>query len=166
MDTQVINELVNVLNSEAKIYDDILKISKNKTNIIVEGKVSELENIVKLEQSLVLQMSKLENERENLINKISRDIGIKPEDLTITDLVKYTGESQRNILKSQQENMLKVIKDLSDTNNLNSKLIKNSLEYINFSLNLYANTGNADNNYNVSGSTSDKSVKNFFDIKI
>ena len=51
----LINELISVLDQEARVYENILRMSKSKTNIIVEGKVAELDNMVKLEQSLILQ---------------------------------------------------------------------------------------------------------------
>lgn len=163
---EVVKELMDVLDQEAKLYDDILKISKNKTSIIVEGKVTELEKIVKLEQSLVLQMAKLENQRENLIDKISKHIGIKPEDITISSLIKFLGKDQSEKMKTLQNNIVKTVKDLSDTNGLNSKLIKNSLDFISFSLNMYANAGNEDNNYGLGGRKIDGKERNFFDLKI
>lgn len=166
MDTQLVNDLIDVLDQEAKTYDDILKISKNKTNIIVEGKVNELEKIVKLEQSLVLQMSKMEDQRERLISKISGIIGIEPEKITIKSLITHVDKKQGEILKKQQEGIAETLKELGGSNDLNSKLIKNSLDYIRFSLNLFASAGNIDNNYNLSGQKQNGKERTFFDFKV
>jgi hypothetical protein len=38
MNSQKINDLMDVLEREAGIYDDLLKISQNKTDIIVKGR--------------------------------------------------------------------------------------------------------------------------------
>jgi hypothetical protein len=166
LDNRLIADLIDVLLQESKIYDEILKISKNKTNIIVEGKVIELEKIVKLEQSLVLQMAKMEDQRENLVGKISAIIGMKPEEITIKSLVNYVDKEQGVILKEQQEKIVETVTLLSGSNDLNSKLIKSSLDYISFSLNLFANAGNADNNYSGTGEKRTGKERNFFDFKI
>lgn len=166
MDNQLINELIEVLEQESKIYDEILKISKNKTNIIVEGKVIELEKIVKLEQSLVLQMAKMEDQRELIVGKISKIIGMEPEKITLKNLVASMEKENGKILEQQQEKIGQTLKELTNANELNSKLIKSSLDYISFSLNLFASAGNVDNNYNVTGEKRAGKERNFFDFKV
>lgn len=42
MNNQLVKGLIDVIEKESKIYEDILEISKNKTDIIVKGKVKEL----------------------------------------------------------------------------------------------------------------------------
>jgi len=63
MNDRLINDLMDVLLQESKIYEDILEISKKKTDVIVKGKVSELESITNLEQSLIVKIGKLEETR-------------------------------------------------------------------------------------------------------
>jgi flagellar biosynthesis/type III secretory pathway chaperone len=166
LDTQIVNELFSVLDQESKIYGDILKIAKNKTSIVVEGRVAELENIVKLEQSLVLQLAKFESQRELLIDKLSRASGLKPDAVTISEIISRIGSAQGEKLKSLQQAMSLTIQDLKSTNELNSRLIKNSLDFINFSLGLFVNADSTDNNYGVSGEKPSGKTKNFFDAKI
>ena len=71
LNVQVIERLFDILGKEFQIYSDLLKMSADKTSIIVEGKVTELEEMVKSEQSLVLQIEKLEDEREELIDELA-----------------------------------------------------------------------------------------------
>lgn len=166
MENKLINELINVLEQENSIYEDILKISKNKTNIIVEGKVKELENIVKLEQTLVLQMAKLENIRESLVEKLSGEMKLKPEEITITGLVKYLQDGEAGKLKAVQSKIGSTLSELKESNELNSKLIKNSLDYINFSVNILSDASSGSNNYGNNGQVGDSKKKTFFDVKL
>jgi hypothetical protein len=166
LDTQMIHELIKVLDQEAKVYDDILKISKNKTNIIVEGKVAELENLVKIEQSLVFQMSRIETMRENLVDKISAQLNLKSGEVTISELLKHIKGSEADKLKECQTNMTKALNDLKQTNDVNSKLIKNSLDFINFSINLISSIDLGTNNYGTGGQTNDTKKRTFFDMKL
>lgn len=162
----MINELANILEQEARVYDSILNISKNKTKIIVEGKVTELENIVKLEQSLVLQIGRLENLREEIVEKCAEQLGVNPSDITVSELVKHLKGGNAQKLKASQQKMASTLSDLKNTNDLNSKLIKNSLDFINFSINLFVDAGAGSNNYGSTGQAADTSKRSFFDVKL
>ncbi|MCX7841763.1 MAG: flagellar protein FlgN [Clostridia bacterium] len=166
LENQMIAELINVLDQENKVYDDILKISKNKTGIIVEGKVAELENIVKLEQALVLQMAKLEGRRESLVDKLSKELKLEPSALSLSELQKHIDSDQAKKLKAVQETMSKTINELKSSNDLNSRLIKNSLDYINFSINILSDAGAGCNNYGNNGQVGDGKKRSFFDVKL
>lgn len=166
MDTVLINELIDILNKEAAIYEGVLKLSKNKTDTIVAGKVAELEGITRLEQSMILQMGKLEDEREKLIDRLSVQMKVAAEDITISSLEKLLQKEQAGRLRACHKSLDRSLKELSDTNELNSKLIKSSLDYIDFSINLLTNTSSAGNLYGNAGQTSNSKKRNFFDVKL
>lgn len=166
MDAVLIDELIDILNKEAAIYEGVLKLSKNKTDTIVAGKVAELEGITRLEQSMILQMGKLESEREKLIEKLASQLKIPVEEITISSLEKLLHKEQAGRLRACHRSLDKVLKELSDTNGLNSRLIKNSLDYIDFSINLLANSSSAGNLYGNAGQASDSKKRNFFDVKL
>ncbi|MFZ5986024.1 MAG: flagellar protein FlgN [Bacillota bacterium] len=166
MNSQKISDLINVLDQEARIYEDILKISKNKTDIIIKGKVSELENITKLEQSLILKMGKLENIRESLVGEISALLNINPSEITVSELLKYLDNDQAKRLQAYRDSMADMLKELKNTNELNSKLIKNSIDYIDFSINILSNTQTDGNNYSKSGQVREAKKKTYFDVKL
>ena len=166
LEIQLIHDLISVLDQEAKAYEDILKISKNKTGIIVEGKVAELESLVKIEQSLVLKMSRIETMRENLVDKIAFGLNIKAAEMTISEILKHIENKEANQLKESQVYMNKVLNELKSTNDVNSKLIKNSLDFINFSINLISSVDIGTNNYGTSGMTNDTKKRTFFDMKL
>ncbi|MGI6776724.1 MAG: flagellar protein FlgN [Acetivibrionales bacterium] len=166
MDTTIVDRLLEVLENEEELYRHLKDISDKKTKVIVEGKVSELESIIKLEQSLVVKIGKLENKREELVNLLSEELDIKPGNLTISELVKRLGQKQASKLKSCQDIMINTLNDLKNTNGLNSRLIKNSLEYIDFSINLIAAAGSLDNNYENSGNVSNSKKRNIIDARL
>jgi|LSQX01.3.fsa_nt_gb flagellar biosynthesis/type III secretory pathway chaperone len=166
MESQKVNELINVLDEEARAYEDILMISKNKTDIIIEGKVSELESVTRLEQSLVLKMGKLETLRETLVSEISKELNINKENMSISEIMKHFDGEQALKLQAHKNSLTDTLKELKNTNELNSKLIKNSLEYINFSVNLLSSASTGENNYQSTGEVSDGKKKTFFDVKL
>ena len=166
METTLINELINILNDESRTYNDILKISKDKTNIIVAGKVAELESIVKSEQSLVFKVGNLEDKREQVVEKISKHMNIKITDLTISELIKHVKDDKADYLKKYQEDISVTVKELKSINVLNSKLIKNSLDFINFSINLMTSVGSMNNSYGNLGQESGNKKRSLFDRKL
>jgi len=166
MEAGLVRELIEVLNQENEVYDTLSKISNNKTNLIVGGKVIELESIVKLEQSLVIKLSKLEDEREKIVEALCRLLGKKPEEVTISGLAAQLGQNEATNLMACQEKIVKNIKNLKNTNDLNAKLIKNSLEYIDFSINMMTSIGTVTNSYGSSGHVGDNKKRNLFDMKL
>lgn len=164
MDTVMIDKLIEILNKEVAVYEGVLKLAKNKTDVIIAGKVSELEGITKLEQSSIITLSKLEEEREVLVGQLATELDIEPSELTLKILIKQLAKEQSKKLKSSIDVLPKIFNDLRNVNDLNSKLIRSSLDYIDFSMNVLTSTGST-GNYGVSGQSED-SKKNFFDLKL
>jgi flagellar biosynthesis/type III secretory pathway chaperone len=159
-------ELAGVLDQEAVLYNEIYNISQNKTSIIMEGKVVELDKIVKLEQSMVMKLGKLEDIRENLVRQIAQLLGLELEELNLSTLTEKLKGEEVNPLKKSQQSLTETITRLKQANDLNAKLIKNSLEYIEFSLNLMTNTNVSTNSYGNTGQVGNAKKRNLFDIKL
>ncbi|HHV29563.1 flagellar protein FlgN [Acetivibrio mesophilus] len=166
MNDQLINDLMDVLLQESKIYEDILEISKNKTDVIVKGKVNELENITNLEQSLIFKIGKLEESRESLVAEISDAIGVNPSEMTVSELEKHVDKKQADRLKEHKEYLSSIIGEIKNINEINSKLIKNSIDFIDFSINILSSISAEGNNYSKAGQVADNKKKNYFDIKL
>ena len=165
MEAGLARTLTEVLNQENEIYEALSKISSNKTDLIVGGKVNDLESIVKLEQSLVIKISKLEDEREKIVVKLSNLLGKNPEEVTISEIAAQLGKNESAKLKACQEKMLKNINNLKNANEINAKLIKNSLEYIDFSINMMTSIDSVTNSYSSSGHSGNTKKRNLFDVK-
>lgn len=166
METELVKQLTDVLNQENEIYDTLSKISDNKTDLIIGGKVVELGEVVKVEQSLIIKISKLEDKREKIVDKLCGTLGKKPDEMTISALASQLGENESDMLKECQERMFKCINKLKNINELNSKLIKNSLEYIDFSINMMTSIDTMNNSYGSSGHSGDSKKRNLFDVKL
>jgi len=163
---QEIDNLVELLKQQADIYNQMLVKSKEKTDIIINGKVDELDKITKLEKALVSDIAKMEKEREALVSKITKEIGISSEQVTISELIKKLDKNEAERLEELREKILEILKELKEVNNLNSMLIENSLEYTEFSLNVLSAAQVSDNNYGNSGKVSGSKSRSFFDVKL
>lgn len=162
----LISKLIDVLKKECEIYKEIRSLASSKKEIIIEGKVSELESLVKLEQSMLIRVGKLDRQREDLTGKITAELGLNNEDATITNICNKIDNKQAEELLSIKEEFMKVLKELKNMNELNSRLVKNSLDYINFSINLLGSSVTLDNTYADTGQASGEKTKHFFDVKL
>ena len=119
LDTALIDKLIEVLNKEASVYEGILKLSKKKTDVIISGKVSELEGITKAEQSVIVTLGKLEEEREKLVEQIAVQLDMKASDVKLSDLIKLLPQEQAEKLKECHDTLPKVFSDIKNDNVVN-----------------------------------------------
>lgn len=166
MDNQeLIKNLFKVMEEELKLYKYIHEVATLKTKVIVEGKTKKLEEIMKIEQAFILKIGKLESLREKIVISLAVQFGMNSEDINITKLLEKFDNQTAGKVNLLKQGILKTVGQLKNTNEVNSKLIKNSLEYIDFSINMLTDTNDGSNNYGNTGTVADKTKKTYFDIK-
>jgi len=135
-----INDLIDVLNGEMLLYKDLLDISSKKTDVIIHGKIQELDNMTKVEGNIICRLSKLEEEREKILSGYD-DTG----EITISELCKMLPEDDAKKLKKIQKEFESLLKALNDRNELNKSLLQQSIEYVNYSIGLISSNLVQDN---------------------
>lgn len=159
-------ELLEIIDKQMKIYNDLLALSRNKSKVIIEGKVKELDNITKIEQGMIVEIGKLENNRIEVSSNVFRELGLQPTS-TMADIADSLESDMKNKFTSVREQIAKVLEELSSVNKHNGKLIMQSLEYIEFNINMVSGASANDNTYDANvtsrGNTQNKKL---FDVKI
>lgn len=160
--------VINILKKEHGFYKDILELSKSKKSIIVEGKVAELDNIVKLEQNMIFSIGQLERKREETVIRLCEMLNVDSSRITISELSRLLQPELRNQLLDIQEKLQETFKELKDINDINGQLIEQSLEYIDYSINLIAGSGMETGSLyeDIGKSKSRNTKKNLFDTKV
>lgn len=128
--------LIDILEQEGRLYQDILELSRRKTDTIVEGKVKDLEQLTGIEQKMVMNAGQLERQREEIVRRLAADLEIQPERLNFSLVLDKTEGQLKQRFLDYREQIDSTLKELKQVNDLNSHLIKKSLEYIDFSINL------------------------------
>ena len=134
----LIEELIKVLGDEEKIYAEIIPLAEKKTRIIVNNDLQSLTGITEEEQLLVGKISKLEKKRREVIRNIGIVMNKKESELNfITIIESLKGqEKEQEELKKLHDRLKSTIELLSVLNERNQMLIKQSLEMIDFDINL------------------------------
>jgi flagellar biosynthesis/type III secretory pathway chaperone len=136
-----VNAVIDILKKEYGYYVDMLELSKSKKKIIVEGKVAELDKIVKLEQNMIFNIGQLEREREEEVAKLCKALNLDSAQITISDLTKVLQPKLKKGLEDIQSELQEIFGQLKAVNDVNGKLIEQSIEYIDYSINLFTGSG-------------------------
>ena len=134
----LIEELIMVLSDEERLYSEIIPVAEKKTRIIVKNDLQSLTSITEEEQALVGRISKLEKKRQEVIRNIGIVMNRKESELnflTIIDLIKGQ-EKEQEELRRLHDKLKSTIGLLAVINERNQMLIKQSLEMIDFDMNL------------------------------
>jgi flagellar biosynthesis/type III secretory pathway chaperone len=133
----LVNDLIQILEEETLCYRNLLELSKEKTDILVAGDTAALQDLTKKEQMVVSKTTRLEKNREQVIDDIALVLNENKNTLTISKLLerlKDSGEESKKLKKVQSE-IQNVIEDLKRSNEQNRVLLNQSMEMIDFTIN-------------------------------
>jgi len=164
----IAERLAAVLEGEAALYRDAVDISAKKTDIIVRGKIEELDSLVKAEQIIILKIGKLEDERERIIGELSEELDVSLQGAALSDISSYVDEGSYARLNDCHKSLSHTLGDLRNTNEMNSQLLQNALDYVNFSVNLITSNQDAGNIYTQDGDDggAGRRRRSVFDVKL
>lgn len=138
----LMEELIMTLEKEDAIYKELIPIAEKKTRVIIKNDLEALREITKSEQDAVDRITALENKREEVVTNIGIVLNQKPEELNLKKIIrilkKQPKEQQR--LSQLRDSLKANVNRLSQINVQNKVLIDESLEMIEFNMNLIQST--------------------------
>jgi flagellar biosynthesis/type III secretory pathway chaperone len=160
------NDLIEIIQKEVKLYSELKILEENKKNVIINNDVRALDAITKQEQGFVKAIVQLETLRTQSVDGLCREKGFRRID-KLAELYEMLNSFESQQLRVFENKLVDVIEDIRDTNQLNEKLIAQSLEYIDFTLNLAKQLGLEDAGYGKGAQGKEvKAGKGLFDAKI
>ncbi len=134
----LIESLITVLNDQNEEYKELLKLSKNKTDIIIKGDMDGLREIISSEQQYIDKVANYEKKRIEIVNDIAIVLNKDVEYLTVKEIVKLLSgqKKEQQKLSQARDDLRRTLKDMVKINDMNKKLIEDSLEMVNFNINL------------------------------
>ncbi len=137
----LIETLIEVLDKENDEYEKLLDLSDNKTSAIVQGDVEKLQEILVNEQKHINQITALDKKREENVKDISNVLNL-PKDNVKVDMIIGMLEKQpkeRDALRNVHLKLKRTLNQLMKINDNNKLLMKESMDMIEFELNLAQN---------------------------
>lgn len=161
-----LKELFELLDKENKLYEELLILSNDKKRVIVTNQIKALEQITAKEQGFIKTVVQLEKMRTKVVDELSASYGVMHLE-QLSELEPFLSASDQKSLVRLKEGLSGTIRKLSDVNTLNGDLIYQSLEFIDFSYDLYRNMQSAGSNYDESaGENKLEKKKSLFDVKV
>ena len=132
----LMEELIICLETDEKEFERLLTLSQQKTPVIVNNKIAELEKITDEEQIIVSRISNLETRRESVTKDIAEVINKDVAELKLTTLIDLMSNQpgERKRLSDIHDKLSATVKQIRQVNEGNAELIKNALEMVNFDL--------------------------------
>lgn len=133
---QLWDKLDTILTEMLELYRALLTLSKQKREMLVKVQVQDIEAITKREETLILQIGKLEGLREQLVASIAKTSELPPEELNLAKIRGLVDEDKADRFVWIDQEFDAILKELTPLNKLNTDLIQQSLGFINYNLNL------------------------------
>lgn len=155
----LVDELINVLCEEEKLYTALLDCAERKTQILINADIAALEKLTAEEQEKSDELLAYGNKQIQLLNDIRTVLGKKTERLTVTMLIGYLA-SQPDVqekLASARNSLLDAATKVQQQNQQNEILLRQAIELVEFDLTLFKSmkqapeTANYDKNANNTG---------------
>ena len=163
---KLLRDILDNMEREKDFYTELIELSTRKTDIILKKKVDVLDKLVDLEQEFIAHIGKLESDRQELVERLAKIKAVDPDSITLSSLVEWSEGNMKTRFESLQEEFGRIINRQKHLNEINAKLIKTNLEYIDFALNLMTGEGASGSVYEKRGKVSKSSQsRNLFDTK-
>ena len=133
-----VQSIVSTLEKLEKMHKSLLELSHAKTELVKKGDMEGLDTIIKNEQSHVAAIEVLEKQRLQMVTDYLRAKGIALADTpTVADVIEAAGtDNDRKQLEDVRNRLFEVIGDLTKQNDLNQKLVFQSLQIVNISMDM------------------------------
>ena len=134
----LMENLIEVLNNESQEYDQLLELSTKKTPVLVAGNLEELARITDEEQLVVSRITHLERKRQEVFADIANVINRDVKTLLLPDLIEILAQrpEEQQKLAKVHDRLRTVVYEVKRVNDQNRILIQNSLEMIDYELNM------------------------------
>ena len=130
--------LIDVLGQECKEYEGLLDLSQRKTPIIVSGNLEDLQKITDDEQDVVIRINHLEKQRVETTKDIANVLNKDVDSLKLSNLIEMLAgrPAEQEKLAAVHDELQTVVHTLRHVNEHNRELLENSLEMVEFEMNL------------------------------
>lgn len=128
--------IVVTLEKLEKMHKSLLELALAKTEYIKQGDMEKLDQLIKNEQAHVAAINTLEQQRQAMVTDYLRAKGIALTDTpSVADVITAAENNESTEeLVNVRERLVALLNQLKMQNELNQKLVMNSLQFINITL--------------------------------
>lgn len=138
----LIETLIDVLEKENTEYEGLTELSESKTSAIVKGDVNKLQEILGQEQAFIDNINELDAKREENVRDICDVLNLPKEGMKIDNIVDLLSKQPKEqaALEDVHLRLKRTLNRLMKINENNKMLLQESMDMIDFELNLARNS--------------------------
>lgn len=125
-------KLIITMEKLLKLHKSLYEIALKKTDIVKNGDIDALKQSLKDEQTHIAAIKKFEKERQ----EIAAAMVPGKECPSLTDCLQVIKNTEKNKLSELRTELIELVSQIQKRNELNQQMIYQSLQFVNFSLNL------------------------------
>ena len=128
--------LISVLKKIILTYRALFTIADQKKAAIIANAIDEVNKFSIQETKMLKPLPEMEKEVRQLLTAIQRDLGFRPKmKMSLDELITLLVDpEQKTLLKETSDELVSISNKLKVANELNYQLVQQSIEYVNFSL--------------------------------
>ena len=166
----LMDDLTQVLENETVEYKKLIELSDNLRKALIESDVSTVEQMTAAQEEVSNGIQSLESRRARIMNDIAVVLNKKPEELKVSALEETLAGQPllKERLATARTELKQTMDELKRINHTNQTLLRQSMELLEFDLNLFRSMRQAPEtaNYNKSAvNTGDLLGSRGFDAK-
>src|SRR5699024_4923549 len=125
------------MQKSSAVHQQILTLSREKTVYIKTGDMDGLSKLLIKERKLVQELTQIEAEREEIVERTFKDFQIDEAEKTVTVLLEHIEDKQeKSSLEQTVTELLENIIELRQSESLNKELIEQSMQFVQVSLDM------------------------------
>ncbi|PWA12628.1 hypothetical protein DCC39_05245 [Pueribacillus theae] len=158
----------NIIQSLAmllKIQQQLNDLTIEKTEFLKQNEIKKLEELLKAEEKQIKLLGKADENRQKAVEDFLNRKGIVIEDVTLSSLYPFMEENDREIIRKLHAKLSEEIIKMKEQNELNQQLTKQSLQFVNASLEMLSPEPEEVTYKHPENKKTDGSHRSFFDSK-
>lgn len=135
----LMDDLLGVLDSEEKGYRQLITLSEEKRQVIIDADITRLDEITEQEQLVADQLHNLELKRVGILSDMAVVLGQNPSELTVERMIHILAkqpEEQQKLIDSRVR-LRAALDEMKKWNQQNKILLEHALEMVEFDLTLF-----------------------------
>lgn len=132
-----LSTIYTTLEKLEKMHRSLYELALKKTDLVKENQIELLDQLIKTEQAHVAAIETLENQRKQQVKVYLEQKGVVKDNPTVSDLLDVAkGDTYFENIQNIRHRLIEIVEKLKVQNELNQKLVFQSLQFINVSLQL------------------------------
>lgn len=131
-------QCLEILEQQVDGYRELLKVAKEKQILLIGNDIEQLDQANKDEQKVLFQLTKLENQRLQIIQSLEEQFGNPGVSMSLKEIAASTPDPYQSSLNEIYVELNELIVQLDKANQENASLIQQALKYVNFTIDIFA----------------------------